>query len=69
MKQKAQTIYDKMRADCVQPHSMSGIWTEDVEKDPEWLVIYASEHMDDKGNIQRDGFNVSSYQLLPFCFY
>jgi len=53
----------------VQPHSMSGIWTEDVEKDPEWLVIYASEHMDDKGNIQRDGFNVSSYQLLPFCFY
>lgn len=61
MKQQAQASYDKMREDRVQPCSVLGIWTEDVEKDPEWLVIYASEHMDDKGNIQKDGFHVSSY--------
>ena len=46
----------------MKPYSTSGIWTKDVAENPEWLVIYASQHQGEKGLI-RDGFHVSDKKL------
>lgn len=34
------------------------MWLEDIKKDAEWLVIYVGEHIDEKGILRQDGFNV-----------
>ena len=66
---QANKHYDHMLASGMKPHSMSGIWMEDVSDNPEWLVIYAGQHTDDNGKLFKDGFNVSKISNLWFNAY
>lgn len=69
VKQKAHTRFNEMVADkSLTLHQTSAIWYEDVEQNPEFLVIYAAEHLDDEGKLRRDGFSVSVFLQTLFLF-
>lgn len=59
LQQKACKRFDEMVADStLKPCRTSRMWLEDIKKDAEWLVIYVGEHIDEKGILRQDGFNV-----------
>lgn len=51
--------YNEMVANKkLKPHRESGIWYEDVAENPQWLVIYAGEHLGADRKLFQDGFTV-----------
>jgi hypothetical protein len=58
VKAQARSKFQQMVNANMTPHRTSGIWYEDVDENPEWLVIYAGEHRDENGKLWQDGFTV-----------